>query len=77
MPWLYLKMCLHLAIPTLETLHKAWSSHAKRHNCARFVPVLKTATEKLDEYYEKMTDSPAYIVAMRRLLLSIMDVTDI
>jgi len=30
----------------------------------RFVPSLKAAYEKIDEYYEKTTDTPAYIVAM-------------
>lgn len=55
---------LHLAIPALETLHKSWSSRAERPKYARFAGALKTAADKLDEYYEKTTDSPAYIIAM-------------
>jgi len=55
---------LHLAIPTLETLHKSWSSRAERPKYARFAAALRTAAGKLDEYYEKTTDSPAYIIAM-------------
>jgi hypothetical protein len=30
----------------------------------RFAPALNAAAEKIDEYYEKTTDSPAYIMAM-------------
>jgi hypothetical protein len=56
---------LHLAIPALETLHKAWSSHSERPKYARFASALKAAANKLDEYYEKTTDSPAYIISMR------------
>ena len=55
---------LHLAIPALETLHKAWSSHAEWSKYARFALALTAAAAKLDEYYEKTTDSPAYIMAM-------------
>ncbi|KIM87794.1 hypothetical protein PILCRDRAFT_85648 [Piloderma croceum F 1598] len=55
---------LHLAIPALETLHQAWSSRAERSKYARFAPALTAAAKKLDEYYEKTTDSPAYIMAM-------------
>jgi hypothetical protein len=55
---------LHLAIPALETLHRAWSSRADRHKYIRFSPALRAAAQKLDEYYEKTTDSPAYIMAM-------------
>ena len=56
---------LHLAIPALETLHKAWSSRAERFKYARFKPALTAAAAKLEEYYEKTTDSPAYVMAMR------------
>jgi len=55
---------LHLAIPALEMLHRAWSSRAERPKYARFAPALNAAAQKLDEYYEKTTDSPAYIMAM-------------
>ena len=55
---------LHLAIPALETLHKAWSSRAGRSKYARFAPALNAAAQKIDEYYEKTTDSPAYVMAM-------------
>jgi hypothetical protein len=55
---------LHLAIPALETLHKAWSSRSERVKYQYFAPALRAAANKLDEYYEKTTDSPAYIMAM-------------
>jgi hypothetical protein len=55
---------LHLAIPALEMLHWAWSSRAEWPKYTHFAPALNAAAQKLDEYYEKMTDSPAYIMAM-------------
>jgi hypothetical protein len=55
---------LHLAIPALETLHRAWSSRAERWKYARFAPALTAAANKIDEYYKKTTNSPAYIMAM-------------
>src|ERR1700677_2669661 len=58
---------LHLAIPALEALHKAWSSRATRPQYERFAPALDAACAKIDEYYEKTTDSPAYIMAMGTL----------
>jgi hypothetical protein len=55
---------LHLAIPALEALHKAWSSRSRRPKYARFAPALDAAAQKIDEYYEKTTVSPAYVMAM-------------
>jgi hypothetical protein len=55
---------LHLAIPALETLHRAWSSRPEQSKYACFAPALTAAAQKLNEYYEKMTDSPGYIMAM-------------
>jgi hypothetical protein len=55
---------LHLAIPALETLHKSWSSRAERHKYIQFAGPLKAAAKKLDEYYEKTTDTAAYVIAM-------------
>ena len=60
---------LHLAIPALETLHRAWSSRVERPKYAWFASALKAAAAKLDEYYEKTTDSPAYIMAMCSLFI--------
>jgi hypothetical protein len=60
---------LHLAIPALETLHKAWSSHAERSKYAMFAPVLKDAAAKVDEYYEKMTHSAVYVLSMCMLFI--------
>lgn len=55
---------LHLAIPALEALHRAWSTRAKRSKYERFVPALEAACAKIDKYYEKTTESPAYIMTM-------------
>jgi hypothetical protein len=57
---------LHLAIPALEALHRAWFSRAGRPKYKRFTPALKAACTKIDDYYEKTTDSPAYIMAMSK-----------
>jgi len=63
---------LHLGIPALEALHKAWSSRAERPKYALFSLALAKACEKVDQYYEKTTDSPAYIMAM--CMLSILSI---
>lgn len=55
---------LHLAIPALEALHRAWSSRAGRPKYGRFIPALEAACVKIDKYYEKTTESPAYLMAM-------------
>jgi hypothetical protein len=55
---------LHLAVPALEALHKAWSSRAGRLKYSRFAPALEAAADKIDEYYEKTTESPAYVMTM-------------
>jgi hypothetical protein len=58
---------LHLAIPALETLHKAWSTRADRPKYAHFATALTAAAQKIDEYYERTTTSAAYIMAMCQL----------
>ena len=60
---------LHLAIPALEALHRAWLSRAEGLKYKRFAPALEAAYTKIDEYYEKTTKSPAYILAMSTSLL--------
>jgi hypothetical protein len=67
---------LHLAIPALEALHRAWSSRAERPKYERFDDALKSAFEKIDEYYEKTTESPAYIMAMSTLLCHVDDIAN-
>jgi len=55
---------LHCAIPALEALHKAWSSRADRSKYEPFALALMDACAKIDTYYEKMTEAPAYIMSM-------------
>lgn len=55
---------LHLAVPALEALHKAWSSCAGQPKYSRFAPALDAAADKINEYYEKTTKSPAYVMTM-------------
>ncbi|KAG2049981.1 hypothetical protein BDR06DRAFT_1067076 [Suillus hirtellus] len=55
---------LHLTIPALKTLYRAWSSCAKRSKYAWFTPLLQAAAAKVDEYYERTMQPPAYIMAM-------------
>ncbi|KAG6876029.1 hypothetical protein C0993_006142 [Termitomyces sp. T159_Od127] len=55
---------LHLAIPALEALYRAWSSRINRTKYAPFSLALEAACEKIDVYYDKTTNSPAYIMSM-------------
>ncbi len=55
---------LHLAIPALEALFKAWDSRRSREKYASFAEALSIGTAKIAEYYDKTGDSDAYIVSM-------------
>ena len=55
---------LHLAIPALEALYWALSSWDDHPKYSPFAPALCAACKKINEYYEKTTESPAYIMAM-------------
>ncbi|KIM71366.1 hypothetical protein PILCRDRAFT_805146 [Piloderma croceum F 1598] len=55
---------LQLTIPVLETLYRAWSSRTEWLKYAHFAPALTAAANKIDKYYGKTTNSPAYIMAM-------------
>jgi len=59
---------LHLALPALEALHKAWSSRAERPKYAHFEPALNEAITKIAEYYDKTSTSDAFILSMCKLV---------
>ncbi len=70
---------LHYAIPALEALFRAWSNQAVHPKYHPFASALHAACGKIDEYYVKMMDSPAYILSMSKCscpLSCILDVTD-
>ncbi|KAI0282706.1 hypothetical protein BC826DRAFT_1110620 [Russula brevipes] len=52
------------AIPAIEALHMAWSSHANKLKYNSFKDALCATTAKLNEYYEKTADSDARILVM-------------
>ncbi|KAF8233426.1 hypothetical protein L208DRAFT_1266782, partial [Tricholoma matsutake] len=55
---------LHLELPALEALHKAWTKQADRSKYRDFVPALKAGLDKIEEYYDRTADSDAYTFAM-------------
>ncbi|KAJ8580566.1 hypothetical protein M405DRAFT_47524 [Rhizopogon salebrosus TDB-379] len=55
---------LHLALPALEGLHKAWTSRSNSPKYTPFHAGLTAATDKIREYYEKSAECNAYIVVM-------------
>jgi hypothetical protein len=55
---------LHLALPALEALHKAWSTRLTREKYHDFAPALEAGLEKVTEYYERTADLDAYTFAM-------------
>jgi hypothetical protein len=67
---------LHLAIPALEALHRAWSSCAECSKYEQFADALESAYTKIDGYYEKTTKSPAYIMTMGTSLVFVLRVDD-
>ncbi|CAK5280783.1 unnamed protein product [Mycena citricolor] len=56
--------CMHLVIPALEMLHRQWFRKCEKENYAEFKPALEQALEKLEGYYNKVTDSAVYIFSM-------------
>jgi hypothetical protein len=56
---------LHLALPALEVLHKAWTKRAARIKYGDFVPALNAGLAKIEEYYDRTAQSDAYTFAMR------------
>lgn len=68
---------LHLALPALEALHKAWSTWLTREKYSKFRPALEAGLLKIGEYYDWTSDSNMYTFAMCCiLLLSVVFVTD-
>ena len=55
---------IHLAIPGLEALHKAWYSHANKAKYMDFWMGLEASVDKIAKYYERSVDSDMYIMAM-------------
>ncbi|KAF8336664.1 ribonuclease H-like domain-containing protein [Amanita rubescens] len=55
---------LHLALPALEALHKAWSTRFSRTQYADFQDGLNAGIDKIIDYYDRSADSDAYIMAM-------------
>lgn len=59
---------LHLAIPALEALHKAWSSRQHKIKYSVFREPLTVELAKLADYYKKSADCEAYLIAMRKYI---------
>jgi len=55
---------LHLALPALEALHKAWSTRSARIKYLAFVTALDAGLVKIAEYYNRTAESDAYTFAM-------------
>ena len=55
---------MHKAIPALELLHKNWTDRAAKDKYKRFEPALWAAIDKVEEYYDKTSNSDAYNMSM-------------
>ena len=55
---------LYAVIPSLEGLHKAWSSRADKAEYASFSNALHAACDKISKYYDKTGHSDAYVVSI-------------
>lgn len=56
---------VHLALPALEALHKAWHSRSLKRDYVDFWEGLEAGVKKIAGYYEKSAESDVYIMAMR------------
>jgi len=55
---------LHLALPALEALHKAWTTRSACEKYKDFSPALQAGLTKIEEYYDRTSDSDTYMFAM-------------
>ena len=62
---------LHLALPALEALHKAWTTRLTRTKYQEFSSALEAGLSKVEEYYERTRDLDAYTFVMRSVILSL------
>lgn len=61
---------LHIALPALEALHKAWYSRSTREKYAPYAEALEAGTDKLSKYNELTAESNTYTFTMCKLLQS-------
>ncbi|KIK28148.1 hypothetical protein PISMIDRAFT_71846, partial [Pisolithus microcarpus 441] len=57
-------LALHTALPTLEVLHKAWSTCKSSAKYRDFTSSLNVGLTKVSMYYEQTATSDAHIMAM-------------
>ena len=55
---------LHLALPALEALHKAWTTRLSRGKYKDFRPALQAGLTKVEEYYDRTAESDTYTFVM-------------
>ncbi|KAG6813328.1 hypothetical protein H0H92_012141 [Tricholoma furcatifolium] len=55
---------LHNALPALEALHEAWSSRQNQTKYLEFADALGAGVAKLEQYYQKTSETHAYTLAM-------------
>jgi len=60
---------LHLALPALEALHKAWTTQLACDKYQDFLPALQAGLTKVEEYYDQTSDSDTYTFAMHCMTL--------
>ncbi|KAF7346742.1 putative AC transposase [Mycena sanguinolenta] len=59
-----LRSTLHLAIPALEKLHAEWTSKGSKEKYSPFHEAIEAALLKVNEYYQKTSNSNSYVLAM-------------
>jgi len=55
---------LHLALPALEALHKAWTTQLSCGKYKDFFPALQAGLTKVEEYYNRMAELDTYTFVM-------------
>ncbi|KAJ7806398.1 hypothetical protein B0H14DRAFT_2229919, partial [Mycena olivaceomarginata] len=55
---------MHLTVSALESLHRGWETQVNKLARVEFEPALTAGINKIAEYYDKVTDSNAYIFCM-------------
>jgi len=55
---------VHIALPAIEALHKAWSTRLMREKYQVLVPAMAAGLDKIEECYDRNSDADVYTFAM-------------
>ena len=62
-------MTLYCALPAIEELQSMWEARASNSTYELYRNAIKDSLAKLNKYYSKFDNKPAYVLALGKLFL--------